>query len=65
MELEGNRACLAQHHGPAGWQPPISPVLLIPMANLPPMSTTPWWQFATGINDTGSKFATVSDTGGK
>jgi hypothetical protein len=51
-------------------------VLLIPVANLPPVSTTRaancrryqrhWWQFATGINDTGGKFATgVNDTSGK
>jgi hypothetical protein len=40
-------------------------VLLIPVANLPPVSTTPVaicrryqrhrWQFATGINDIGGK----------
>jgi hypothetical protein len=48
-------------------------VLLIPVANLPPVSTTPAakyqrhrWQFATGINNTGGKFAAgVNDTGGK
>ncbi len=55
---------------------PVSLVLLIPVANLPPVSMIPaanchwcqrcWWQIATGINDTGSKFATgVKDTGGK
>jgi hypothetical protein len=51
-------------------------VLLTPVANLPPGSTTlaanfrrcqrHRWQFATGINDTGGKFATgVNDIGGK
>jgi hypothetical protein len=35
--------------------------LLIPVANLLPV-----WQYATGINDTGGKFAAgVVDTGGK
>ncbi len=55
--------------------PPVSVVLLIPVANLPPVSTIPYrrqigrrcqrhrWQIATGINDTGGKFATgVADT---
>ncbi len=56
--------------------PPVLLVLLIPMANLPPVSSTGGkfaagvnghrWQIATGINDTGGKFATgVVDTGGK
>ncbi len=46
--------------------PPVS--LVIPVANLPPVSTTPAvncrryqrhrWQFATGIKDTSGKFAT-------
>ncbi len=56
--------------------PPVSLVMLILVANLPPVTTTPAencrryqrhrWQFATGINDTGGKFATgVNDTGGK
>jgi hypothetical protein len=38
-------------------------VLLIPVKNLPLVSTTP---VATGINDTGGEFASgVNDTGGK
>jgi hypothetical protein len=38
-------------------------VLLIPVANLPPVGTG--GKFAAGINDTGGKFATgVNDTGG-
>jgi hypothetical protein len=56
--------------------PPVSLVLLIPVANLPPVSTTPvticrrchWyrWQIVTGVVDTGGKFATgINDTGGK
>ncbi len=56
--------------------PPVSVVLLIPAANLPPVSTIPAAnlprcqrhrsQIATGINDTGGKFATgVADTGDK
>ncbi len=52
--------------------PPVRLVLLTPVANLPPVSTIPAasqrrrWQIATGINDTGGKFATVViDTGGK
>jgi hypothetical protein len=51
-------------------------VLLIPVANLPPVSTIPKanlplvsttrWQFATSNNDTSGKFATgVNDTSGK
>jgi hypothetical protein len=60
------------------WQifSPFSLALLIPAANLPPVSTIPAanlhrcqqrrWQIATGIDDTGGKFATgVNDTGGK
>ncbi len=44
---------------------PVSIVLLISVANLPPVSTHQW-QFAIGINDTGGKFATgVNETGGK
>jgi hypothetical protein len=49
------------------WQilPPVSIVLLIPGANLPPVSMIPV-AIATGINDTDSKFAAcVNDTGGK
>jgi hypothetical protein len=60
------------------WQilPPFLLALLIPVANLPPMSTILaaichrcqryQRQIATGFNDTGGKFATVvNDTGGK
>jgi hypothetical protein len=37
---------------------------LLPVLNLPLVSMTPW-QFATGINDTGSKFVPGAiDTGG-
>ncbi len=46
----------------------MSPVLLILVANLPPVSTTlakMVEKFATGVNDTGGKFAAgVVDTGG-
>jgi hypothetical protein len=55
--------------------PPVSLVLLIPVANLPQgvndtgskfVDVVNWWQVATGINDTGGKFANgVNDTGGK
>ncbi len=48
------------------WQilPPVSLVLLIPVANSPPVSTIP--AANTGVNDTGGKFAAgVNDTGGK
>ncbi len=51
--------------------PPVSLVLLTPVANLPPVSICRRcqrrrWQIATGINDTGGKFAAgVIDTGGK
>jgi hypothetical protein len=40
--------------------PPVPLELLIPVANLPPVS------IATGINDTGGKFATgINNTGGE
>ena len=48
--------------------PPFSLVLLIPVANLPPVSTTPAANFATSfasVVDTGGKFAAgVNDTVG-
>jgi hypothetical protein len=55
------------------WQilPPVPLELLIPVANLPPVSTIPPANLppvsiATGINDTGGKFATgINNTGGK
>jgi hypothetical protein len=39
---------------------------MTPVANLPPVSTTPASNFATSFNHTGGKFAAgVKDTGGK
>jgi hypothetical protein len=35
--------------------PPVSLVLLIPVANLPPVSTIPAANFSAGVNDTGGK----------
>ncbi len=41
--------------------PPVSLVLLIPVANLPPVSTT-GGKFAAGVNNTGGKLPPVSTT---
>ncbi len=49
--------------------PPVSLLLLIPVANFATSFTTvvdTGGKFATGVNDTGGKFAaSVNDTGGK
>ena len=42
--------------------PPVSVVLLIPVANLPPVSTDTGGKFAAGVNDTGGKLPPVSTT---